>query len=257
MEVDYANAHISVGEFKKSINPKYNVYQYEKRRFRNIKLYDHQLFLKAAQNLHLMQTDINFARNSIAHQEIAINQISSIVSCIQKEVNLYELEENYNTEVQKLREGYKKKVDTYKEKIDFANQSNLSMLAEINHQAEEAEKEANELTLAGREQTKREFDNDFENQNKLLKKQLKEAQNELTELQALSDKAAIARKRIDDYNSMKNQQKRITSKIGGGVALQQAMKQKAVLSSSRVADQFRSYHEKNKKTSRGFFPQSF
>lgn len=259
MDPEYANAPISPGDITKYKFRKISAYRQEKLKLRYMRQYDRQLFLKAAQNLHLMQADINFARNSITHQEISINQISSIVSCLQKEINILELKDNYDAEVQKLRDGYKEKVETYKEKIEFAKQTNLSMLNEINLQADEAEKEADELSLQGREKVKIEFDNYFDNQTKSLKQQLKEAQSELVELQNLSDKATIARKRIDDFHNMKKQQNQnqVTPKIGGRAMTRQPINQKAVLNSSRVADQFRNYQAKNQKTSRRFFPNNF
>lgn len=253
---EYAHAPILPGDINKNIYRKRNDYAIQKRKYRNIRLYDHHLFLKAAQNLCLMQADVDFARNSIKHQEISINQISSKVSYLQKEVDLLNLEENYKSEVQKLREGYKQKVDKFKGEIDFANQVNLSILNEINQQADEAEKEAEELTLADRERFKKEFDNYFDNQSKSLKQQLKEAQSKIIELQDLSDKATLARKKIDDYKSLQNEQKQASSKSNGGV-MAQSMKQKTALNSSRVAVQYREYQEKNQKPNQRFYPHQF
>ena len=69
---EYAHAPILPGDINKNIYRKRNDYAIQKRKYRNIRLYDHHLFLKAAQNLCLMQADVDFARNSIKHQEISI-----------------------------------------------------------------------------------------------------------------------------------------------------------------------------------------
>lgn len=233
---------------------RFDKYEYEKHRIDNLKLYSNQLLVKATQNIKLMQNYLEFAKRSLSYQGVCINQISSLVSYNQKEIDMVSLEDRYKEENQKLREGYKEKVDSFKEKVDLSNQTKLSLLNELNQQADEAESEANELTIKNREQIKKEVGNYVDENIRSLKQQLKEAQSQIATLQNLSDKATLARKRIDEYKSLKNQQK-VSANISGGIMMQMK-KHKHVPSSSRVADQFRTFQEKTKITNRVHYSPS-
>ena len=143
---DYFNSPITSGIIDIS-----DLKKYHSERKKSIHLRNDHLFLRAAQNLQLMKADVDFSRNSQKYQRVSITHISSIVSEMQKEIDFIKLNSSYNEKLQIIQDAYQKKVDFYQEKTDFSQQTNLILLQEINMQADEAEKEANDLKIAERE----------------------------------------------------------------------------------------------------------
>ncbi|OHT04841.1 hypothetical protein TRFO_27644 [Tritrichomonas foetus] len=165
------------------------------------------LFLKAGQNLSLLQSEIDYA-NLIREQKFSrLNQISANVAYDQKEIDYANLDKMYNDEVQNMKEKYEEKAKQFHQQVNFQYQANQSLLNEINKQAEEAETEAKFLAAKEIEFYQNAAEARFREENGNLQKQLKEAQEEIMKLQKLSDEAAIARKKIEDYKYSQNLKK--------------------------------------------------
>lgn len=223
---------------KYSLNPGHNL-RYDKERINNLEQSVKFLFVKAAQELNLMQVDVDFSRLSELNQQLSANEISEEVIRLEKEVNNAVLKKEYLAAERKMLEVYGAKVDLYGKKIKLIDSANENLSEELKARALAAENERQRLLAREKEL----FKACPPEKEDLVKCLLLEAQKELRQLEDLKQRAAAAKARLEQYqreNNINTPQKQST------LDAKSLQKQQVLSKPSRVADQLRTFEAQKK-----------